>query len=94
MQKYELTVVFPIGASSKKKSSQTLIEKIVDINGGKIEKTEDWGEKELAYKISKNTSGNFVHYVLELEPKSVPGISKKLSQEDAIIRYLLIRKDK
>jgi small subunit ribosomal protein S6 len=94
MEKYELTVIMPAQASAKKKSSSSLVEKILTTGGAKIIETQDWGEKELAYKIDKNTSGIFSYYVLELEPKTVNGICKKLSQEDAIIRYLLIRRDK
>ena len=95
MRKYELTIVLPGGISSaKKKSSEAKINKIIDTLKGKVGKVEDWGEKELAGKIGKATSGIFLHFPLELETSSLKALSAKLSQEEDVIRYLLVRKEK
>lgn len=78
---------------AKKKKITEIIEKIVAVSKGKLGKVEDWGEKELAYKIGKSVSGIFMHFPLELEAKDVKNISTKLFQERDIIRQLIVRSD-
>ncbi len=94
MNKYELTIVLDGKATSaKKKAVQSLVEKIVELGKGKIGKVEDWGTKDLAYKIEKSTTGVYLHFPLELEPETVKNLASKVKVENEIIRYLLIRKD-
>ena len=52
--------------------------KIID-KSGKILKTEKWGLLNLANKIKKNKKGNFVHFKIEIEGKTVKEIEKQLS---------------
>ncbi len=93
MRKYELTLVLDGKATSaKKKSVQEFIEKVVKTIKGKVGKIEEWGKKDLAYKIDKSTSGEFLTFPLELDVQSLKGIFLKLKSEEDIIRYLLVRK--
>lgn len=94
MQKYELTVVLDGKATpAKKKIVRASVEKFVTSLKGKVGTVEDWGEKPLAYKIGKSTSGNSMFFPLELGAENAKAISTKLSQEEEVIRYLLVRKD-
>ena len=93
MNTYELTLVLPQNTTAaKKKAVGDTIDKIVKMNKGEVKKTEDWGEKDLAYPIEKNTAGTFMHFELELETQSVKALSDKLRMEEGIIRNLLVRK--
>lgn len=92
MNSYELTIVLPGKVTAaKKKSVAEKVKKLVSTLKGKVKDEKNWGEKELAYKIGKNDTGNFVHFTLELEPKSVKDLSDKLKLEDRVIRYLLVK---
>ena len=94
MQSYELTLVLPEKATSaKKKSVSELVEKLASTYKGKVKKTEDWGKIDLAYEIAKNTSGNFLHFVLELEPPYAKDIEGKIKMEEGIIRHLMVRQE-
>lgn len=93
MQNYELTVVLPGEVSpAKKKAVVEKVEKTASTLEGKVAKVEEWGKIDLAYKINKETSGIFLHFVLELDGKGAKTITDKLKMEEEIIRYLLIRK--
>ena len=95
MQKYELTLVLDGKASAaKKKAATELIEKVVAISKGKVGKAEDWGVKDLAYKIGKSTAGVYLHFPLELTSGSVKDLTAKIRANEDIIRYLLIVKEK
>lgn len=94
MRKYELTVVLDGKASAPKKKSVTeLVEKVVDLSKGKAGRIEDWGVKDLAYKIGKSETGVYLHFPLELEASSAKDMTSKLRANADIIRYLLIAKD-
>lgn len=91
MNAYQLTIVLPEKiTSAKKKTIVDTIEKIVKLNKGEVKKLEDWGEIELSYKIAKNTTGNFLQFILELKKSSVRALDDKLKMEEGIIRYLLV----
>lgn len=84
MEKYELTIVLDSKATAAKKKKVTeTVEKIVALAKGKLGKVEDWGVKE---------NGLYLFFPLETPKSSVKIISTKVSQENDIKRYLLIRK--
>lgn len=89
---YELTVVLPEKASpSSKKAVVDMISKIVEVNGGKVVVSQDLGVKEFAYPIKKNTSGTYLYFELELEPKLATILNEKIRVEEGIIRHLLVK---
>ena len=91
---YEHTIVGKQDLSDKE--MQSLIDKyskIID-KSGKILKTEKWGLLNLASKIKKNKKGNFVHFKIEIEGKTVKEIEKQLSIDSNVIRYLTVKYDK
>ena len=91
---YEHTIVGKQDLSDKE--MQGLIDKyskIID-KSGKILKTEKWGLLNLANKIKKNKKGNFVHFKIEIEGKTVKEIEKQLSIDSNVIRYLTVKYDK
>lgn len=94
MRNYELTLVLSGEATAaKKKSLIEKIEKIVSVNKGKIGKIADWGKKDLAFKIGKNTSGVYLHFPLELGAVAAREVGKQMKVLDEVIRYLLVKID-
>jgi small subunit ribosomal protein S6 len=92
MNSYELTLVLPGKVTAAKvKSSKEKLEKVVSTLKGKVTKSEEWGKKDLAYKIKGNTSGNFLFYNIELNPECARELRDKLKMEEEIIRYLIVR---
>lgn len=87
---YELTCVFNPKLADKKK----LIEKVegwIKEIGGKIKKKEEWGRKELAYQIKKNSHGFYVFWKLQTEPSKINNLLSKIKSENDIIRDLLVK---
>ena len=58
------------------------IEKLVKTLKGKIGKLNDWGEISLAYEMKGNTTGNFLHFPLELDAELVKKLPTKLNLEE------------
>ena len=90
--KYFLTVILSDKATpAKKKSFGEKIEKLIKVFEGKVEKIDDWGEIALEHKIKGHTSGNFLHFALELERSRGGSLRERLVTEEDILRYLLVR---
>jgi len=93
INKYELVVVLDGKVSAaKKRAAQTSLEKIINALEGKIESTEEWGVKDLAYPIKKSSTGLFLIYTLQLSPKAAKALPSKFDLEKEVIRYLLLNK--
>ncbi len=89
MADYELTCIFEPQTDNKK-----LIKKIdswLKEMGAKVKKKEEWGEKELAYRINKNSQGFYFFWEFEVEPSKVKTLSPKINLESGIMRHLLVR---
>ena len=69
------------------------VEEIVTAGGGRIDKTDNWGRRRLAYEIDRHKEGT---YVLELFTGSgaiVAELDRRLKVTDNVLRYLVVRVD-
>ena len=70
------------------------IEHTVAEKGGKIEKTEHWGTRKLAYKVAKHREGIYVyHQVRTSHGELVHELERRLGVQDSVIKYQTIRLD-
>lgn len=65
--------------------------KIVESNGGKVVKTEQWGLRNIAYKIKKNRKGHYIMLALDAPAGAVAELERNVRLSEDIIRYLTIR---
>jgi len=72
---------------------QKTLKTIVKDLKGEVKTEKPWGEKKLAYPIRKKTTATFFEWVIELEASALTEFKKKLSFEEKLIRYLLLKKD-
>ena len=92
MRKYEMTLILDPGLTpAKKKELLTKIKKVLEGAKGKVEKTDDWGKKSLAYPIKKIKEGDYLFMELSLPEQAPAEIDKKLRLENEILRCLLVR---
>jgi ribosomal protein S6 len=91
MEKYELTVIVSEKTTpAKVKSFGQKLEKLLTTLKGKITEEKNWGTLEFSYKIKKEGSGVYLHYVLELDKKTVSKLNESLRTDDLVIRHLLV----
>src|SRR6202158_1801246 len=63
-------------------------------HGGKVEKTEKWGTRRLAYRVSKHREGFFVYMVLRsAQSDIIKELERRLKGSDAVIKYQTVRLD-
>jgi len=62
--------------------------------GGKIEKTEKWGRKRMAYRVKRLHEGFYVYMVIRSSHgEVVKELERRLKVADPVIKYLTVRLD-
>jgi small subunit ribosomal protein S6 len=70
------------------------LETAVAEKGGKIEKTEHWGTRKLAYKVAKHREGIYIYQqVRTSHGELVHELERRLGVQDSVIKYQTIRLD-
>jgi len=96
---YEFTYLLPeFLTSAEVLKIVAEVEDLVKKHSGKIVSTEDWGKKNLSYKImkggKKHAMASFTHLVLEFAPKHVQKFEKDIYLNEGILRHLLVVAEK
>ena len=62
--------------------------------GGKIEKTEHWGTRKLAYRVAKHREGIYVYQQIHTtNSELIAELERRLRVQDTVIKYLTVRLD-
>lgn len=65
--------------------------KIVTDNGGKIEKSEYWGLRNLQYKINKNRKGHYSLFNIDGPPAAVQELERQEKINEDVLRAMTLR---
>src|SRR6202795_1487226 len=72
----------------------TVIETACNEKGGKIEKTEHWGTRKLAYRVAKHREGIYVYQQIRTNhAELIAELERRLRGQDVVIKYLTVRLD-
>jgi small subunit ribosomal protein S6 len=64
---------------------------VIESNGGKVEKTEMWGVKSLAYRIKKNRKAHFTMFNLNAPAPAVAEMERQMRINEDILRFMTIK---
>ena len=64
---------------------------VIEQNGGKVDKTEMWGVKSLAYRIKKNRKAHFTLFNLDAPAPAVAEMERQMRINEDILRFMTIR---
>ena len=92
---YDLVfIVRPATPEDEIKKVLTVIEHTVAEKGGKIEKTEHWGTRKLAYRVAKHREGIYVHQEIRTNHgELIAELERRLRVQDTVIKYQTVRLD-
>ncbi len=93
MREYEVLYIVRADLDDDKvqdavKRVNTLIER----SGGKIERTNLWGKRKLAYEVKHQKDGSYVLQDFQLDPDRVPELEAALKITEEVLRHLIVRK--
>ena len=60
-------------------------------NGGKVEKREYWGLRNLSYRMKKNRKGHYIMFNLDAPPAAVSELERNMRINEDVLRYLTIK---
>ena len=84
MDTYEITYL----VSSPEKAKA--VKDIIATAGATYKETKDWGERDLAYAIAKNTKAYYFTGEIKTFPANINEIKKKLNYGDEAMRYVIL----
>jgi small subunit ribosomal protein S6 len=67
--------------------------KLIEEDGGKIHRLEDWGRRQLAYPIDKIHKAHYIMINVECSAKALEELTENFRYNDAVIRNMVIRRD-
>jgi small subunit ribosomal protein S6 len=71
----------------------TTVKGFVEKEGGKIEKSENWGKKRLAYEVRRHREGYYVLLTVVGSAALVKEVERRIRVTDGIIRHISVRVD-
>ena len=64
---------------------------VIESFKGKIKKRENWGIRNLAYKINKNRKGHYMLLNIDSPPEAIQEYERLMRLDEDIIRFLTIK---
>ena len=92
MSKFEAVILLsPDLTSANLKKQEDSLEKLLIGLSGSIFSKEDWGLRDLSYKIKSFKKAFYKFYQLEIEGSKIQDIKKNINQNEQIIRHLFVK---
>ena len=92
MNKFEAVVLFnPSLSSSDLKKQEDFIKNQLNESKGTLIAQEDWGLRDLSYKITNFNKAFYKYFQLEIEGNKIQNIKKNINQNEQIIRHMFIK---
>lgn len=66
---------------------------VIAENGGKVTKREDWGLRNLAYKIQKNRKGYYMMFNVDAPAKAIIELERLERIDENLLRFLTVKVD-
>lgn len=66
---------------------------VIRAGGGEVASSEQWGLRNLTYRINKNRKGHYVHMRIEAPSDAIVEMERTMRLNEDIIRYLTVRVD-
>ena len=92
MKDYEILYVVKPVEDQNLESVVNKFNTLIEDNGGKVEKTDRWGKKRLAYEIQDFNEGLYVLVTFSAESACVKELDRVMKITDEILRHMIIRK--
>jgi len=90
MRQYELTVIFPLEEDQYKTGREQLLSDL-GANGVEILKTDETGDRDLAYEIRKRKRGRYVLFTVKADQTKLSVLDRAFKLNANLLRYLFVR---
>ena len=91
MRHYEVVVMVHPDQSEQVPAMTERYKSLVETDGGKVHRLEDWGRRQLAYTIQGLHKAHYVLMNVECTDKALQDLESAFRFNDAVIRKLVVR---
>ena len=93
MNKYETIII--IDPKLEDEACAGVTQRFTDMisKEGKVDSTEVWGKRKLAYPIQKNNEGYYVLINFSSNPEFIDELNRVYNITDEIIKHIIVKKD-
>lgn len=85
-----LTILHPDLAEARVKEVLTWMQQLVENGQGKVFQVEEWGMRDLAYRIQKQRRGYYVRLEYEATPTALQELERNFRLSEEVLRFLSI----
>ena len=92
MNQYE--VMYIIDTALEEQARVDLINRfsgLVELNGGQVDRVDEWGKRRLAYPINYKTEGYYVLMYIQAPADLPRELERNFQINDNVLRYLVVR---
>lgn len=89
----ELFIVRPDATDEQIDPYIEQIRGVIESDGGKLDKTDKWGKRRLAYRVGKFGEGLYILLVFQAKPETVKEIERRMRVTDLVIKFITVRID-
>jgi len=90
MRRYELTVIFPTEEAAQMAGREQLLSDLA-ANGAEVEKTDEIGDRDLAYEIKKRKRGKYALLVIKADPSKITVLDRIFKLNANLLKFLFVR---
>ena len=95
MRKFEAVLLLsPDLSKSLVNNENENFSKIIETAQGKVISSEDWGLKDISFKIENYKKAFYRFYQIEINGSNIIDIKKNLTQNEKILRHLIVNVEK
>jgi len=92
MRRYELMVIFPLEEDQHRAGREQLLSDL-SANGVEVEKTDELGDRDLAYEVKKRKRGKYVLLVIKSDPAKITVLDRIFKLNANLLKYLFVRNE-
>ena len=93
MRHYEIVFLVHPDQSEQVNAMVERYTKLIEEDGGKMHRLEDWGRRQLAYPIDKIHKAHYILMNVECSAKALEELTENFRYNDAVIRNMVMRRD-
>jgi len=90
MRRYELMVIFPLEEDQHTAGRERLLNDLA-ANGAEIEKTDELGDRDLAYEIKKRKRGKYALFTIKADPAKITVFDRLFKLNPGLVKYLFVK---
>jgi len=94
MRHYEIAFIVHPDQSEQVPAMVEKYRGIIEANGGKVHRHEDWGRRQLAYPIQKLAKAHYVLLNIECSQEVLDELETAFKFNDAVLRHLTVKMKK